>query len=244
MKAFDRARMNQQGGRPIHPTGSDGWDTGQVPLDLLSMKPAGPGPRIFALGLDLGKQRDYSALTVIERTGQRPYELYQIRHLQRWPLGTAYPDVIAGLRDPIEKIHSLGCESVPVAFDVTGVGLGVWDFAKRDPFLRHSGMARLIPMLITTGMTITKTPEGHWHVPKKELISVVAATLGTRQLRVAPTLPAAAALWKELENFSVKVTASGNEVMESWRESDHDDLVLSASIALFHLVRQRTLSVY
>jgi hypothetical protein len=50
---------------------------------------------------------------------------------------------------------------------------------------------------------------------------------------VAASLPLAADLGKELEAFRVKATASRNEVFESWRERDHDDLVRAVALALF-----------
>jgi hypothetical protein len=43
----------------------------------------------------------------------------------------------------------------------------------------------------------------------------------------------AAALAKELEAFRVKVTASRNEVFESWRERDHDDLIIALALVLY-----------
>jgi hypothetical protein len=38
-------------------------------------------------------------------------------------------------------------------------------------------------------------------------------------------------LFREAMEFSVKITAAGNETFESWRESEHDDLVLSLALA-------------
>jgi hypothetical protein len=56
--------------------------------------------------------------------------------------------------------------------------------------------------------------------------------LGTRRLLVVPSLPLAAALTQEMSTFKVKVnSATGNESFESWREKDHDDLVLAVGLA-------------
>jgi len=41
----------------------------------------------------------------------------------------------------------------------------------------------------------------------------------------------ASVLVKELENFRVKITVNANETFESWRERDHDDLVLAVAMA-------------
>ena len=40
-------------------------------------------------------------------------------------------------------------------------------------------------------------------------------------------------LTSELLNFKVKITTVGNETFESWRERDHDDLVLALACALW-----------
>jgi hypothetical protein len=52
---------------------------------------------------------------------------------------------------------------------------------------------------------------------------------------IAPALPDAAALGRELLNFRAKVhLTTGNETYESWRERDHDDLVLSVALACWY----------
>ena len=68
-----------------------------------------PGSR-FLLGLDLGQARDHSAIAIAERlvelTGARdPITFIEhtrtriiIRHLERIPLRTPYPDVVARVR--------------------------------------------------------------------------------------------------------------------------------------------------
>jgi hypothetical protein len=42
------------------------------------------------LGLDLGQVSDYSAVAVIEHAGRERNRLRQMRHLDRFPLGTKY----------------------------------------------------------------------------------------------------------------------------------------------------------
>ena len=38
-------------------------------------------------------------------------------------------------------------------------------------------------------------------------------------------------LVREMENFQVKVTDSGNEQFGAWREGEHDDLLLATALA-------------
>jgi hypothetical protein len=75
-------------------------------------------------------------------------------------------------------------------------------------------------------------PDGAgWHLPNKELVGVLQVLLQSRRLRVARSLPDAAAPVRELEAFRVKVTVAANETFEAWRERDHDDLVLAVAMA-------------
>jgi hypothetical protein len=55
--------------------------------------------------------------------------------------------------------------------------------------------------------------------------------LQTRRLQIASGLPEAPLLVKELENFRVNVSLARNDSPESWREGQHDDLVLAAALA-------------
>jgi hypothetical protein len=86
------------------------------------------------------------------------------------------------------------------------------------------------PITITAGHDVVQDGAG-WHVPKKELVSVLQVLLQSRHLQVARQLPMAAVLVKELESFRVKITASAHETFEAWRERDHDDLVLAVALA-------------
>ena len=42
-----------------------------------------------------------------------------------------------------------------------------------------------------------------------------------------------AVLMKELQTFRVKIRTSANETFESWRERDHDDMVLAVALAVW-----------
>jgi hypothetical protein len=58
-------------------------------------------------------------------------------------------------------------------------------------------------------------------------------TLQDRRLKVVGGLPLASLRADEPAAFRVKVTLAGNETFESWRERDHDDLVLAVALALW-----------
>ena len=86
------------------------------------------------------------------------------------------------------------------------------------------------------GITITGGDAGShegglYTVPKRDLVSAAVVLMQSGQLKIASSLPESATLTKELQNFKMKIAASGHDSHESWRESEHDDLVLSLSLA-------------
>jgi len=185
-------------------------------------------PGYFA-GLDLGQAQDYSALAVLERTLRpdqarpgRELAHYAVRELRRWPLGTSYTVICA---DVVKLYAAPPLKGSTLVVDRTGVGASVVDFVSKA---KPACWVR--PVLITAGHQVTRDGTG-FHVPKKELVSVLQVLFQTRRLKVAQSLREAETLTKELSTFKVKVTTAGNETFEAWRERDHDDLVLAVGIA-------------
>lgn len=206
----------------------------------------------FVAGLDLGQMADYTALAIAEcvqvATGEtrsvRDRELidgktgrvqvlereepimaagYNFRHLARFPLGTSYPTVVANMVDLLTQEPLRGNTTLVV--DATGVGPPVVDMLRRTAL-----KPCLWAVTITGGMTVTRDGR-NLNVPKRDLVSVVKVLLQTKRLKIAERLPEAATLTQELQNFQVKITASANDTYGSWREGQHDDLVLAVALA-------------
>ena len=81
----------------------------------------------FILGLDLGQTNDYSALIVAEQIMPEPAEppadrrpRYDVRHIERFPLGTPYPTIVDATVETLER-PELG-DNVFLVIDGTGVG--------------------------------------------------------------------------------------------------------------------------
>jgi len=178
----------------------------------------------YLAGLDLGQASDYTALAILQRTiTTNPREkFFAVRHLERFPLGTSYPTICDRVVDLFDEPP---LSNGTLAVDQTGVGRAVVDLIRRA---RPQAIIR--PITITAGHAVVPDDAG-WHIPKKELVSVLQVLLQSRRLQVARGLPMAPLLVKELETFRVKITASANETFESWRERDHDDLVLAVAMA-------------
>jgi hypothetical protein len=188
------------------------------------------------IGLDLGQAKDFTALGIIEcvRTitnGGDKDEITQLNciHLQRWHLRTSYPAIVA---DVVRMINGLDPILSPngkptLAIDATGVGAPVVDLFKRERI-----NANLKPIQIVGGANISEE-FGMTRVPKRDLVSVVQVALQNRTLKIASELAEAETLARELQNFTVKITDSANDVYGAWREGTHDDLVLAVALALW-----------
>ncbi len=70
-------------------------------------------------------------------------------------------------------------------------------------------------------------------IAKKVLASIMDVVLSEQRFKVPETDPLAQVLIDELRNFTVKVTAAGNEQFAALRESIHDDLVLAAALGVW-----------
>ncbi len=191
------------------------------------------GKSLF-IGLDLGQAKDYSALAIIEcirvlTGGKDEITALNCIHLQRWQLRTSYPAIVA---DVVKMVNSLkpsqSNDSKPViAVDATGVGAPVIDLFKREKI--H---AELRPIQIVGGSNVS-SEFGMTRVPKRDMVSVVQVGLQNRTLKIAGGLGLAEVLSRELQNFTVKITDSANDVYGAWREGTHDDLVLAVALALW-----------
>jgi hypothetical protein len=89
----------------------------------------------------------------------------------------------------------------------------------------------IVPVTITSGHAVTQAEDRSWHVPKKELVTSLQVLMQSRRLQMARSLPDAAMLVRELQNFQVKITAAANETFGVWRDGQHDDLVLAVALA-------------
>jgi len=144
--------------------------------------------------------------------------LFQCGHLERLPLGTSYPGVVAHVGRLLAKLPA-GTELV---IDYTGVGRPVFDM-----FL--NGGLSPTGLLITGGAAETRDG-AIIGVPKLALISRMQSLLHEGRLKIHSDLTEAAALVAELQDYRVQFTTSGALTFNA-RVGRHDDLVLALAIA-------------
>jgi hypothetical protein len=146
-----------------------------------------------------------------------------LRHLERFELGTPYPEIVerVGAMLRTEPLRGRRCALV---VDSTGVGAGVVDM------FVHAGLYP-IPVTIHGGDTVHYQRPGY-RVPKRDLVGAVQILLQSERLKIVRSLPEAAILRSELQNFRVKIDPrTAHDSYSHWREAEHDDLVLATALA-------------
>jgi hypothetical protein len=186
------------------------------------------------VGLDLGQSQDYTAIAVLERAELKgewdPVEFawrkvvaLRLRYLERVPLGTPYTEVVERAAEVTRTPPLVECCELVV--DATGVGRPVVDLLRKT---RLGG--KVIPVTFTGGSTEGCTG-GYFQVPKRDLITRLQILLQRGALQIAAGMQYGPALVKEMADMRVKVTRSGYEQFEAWREGTHDDLVFAVALA-------------
>lgn len=194
----------------------------------------------FTLGLDLGQARDFSAAVIVERCVRwegplaeevfadeagRLADVWLVRHIQRWELGTPYPAVVDQVGRLLEQPVLRRCTAFH--FDATGVGRAVADMFK-DAYRRgRCGDFWPKPVTITSGESSSGL-----RVTKGDLVGGLQVALQEGRLRIAAGMPGAEKLRQELLDFRVKISQSGSDSYEAVTESAHDDLVVALALAL------------
>lgn len=183
--------------------------------------------RRYIVGLDLGQAQDYTAISIIEQIwlpGIRNFQ-YNLSYLYRPKLGTTYPKIVSAVKKLIwdEKLR-IECSDAPyLVVDKTGVGAPVVD-------MFDSTRVNPVGITITSGQKYSKVPHGY-HVPKRDIVMMLVKLFQTSRFKMAKG-PLVDILEGELKNFKVKIDVkTGHDSYESWREKEHDDLVLSVALA-------------
>lgn len=164
--------------------------------------------------------------------GGRPASVpLSLRHLERLPLDTPYPQVVERVGAMLATPPLAGRPHALVV-DGTGVGVGVVDqFAavglKPIAVSIHGG-DKVSHEQVRHGVEILS----RLRVPKRELVTAAQILLQNGRLKIARQLPEAETLRRELQNFKVTIDPkTAHDSYSHWREAEHDDLVLATALA-------------
>lgn len=207
-------------------------------------------PTDIAMGVDLGKERDPSAIvvvegfwhhvgsqpgepvtvyrsgkpeTVVERVGGRLVPAYHVTHIECMDLGTPYPVVVDRVLDLGSAVGAYFC-----LVDKTGVGGPVMDMFAAAQRERASHLPVIKPYTLTGA-----GQSSDWTIAKVDLTGAIKRLTSTGSLVIdPPDQPGADKLIQELQDFQVRINERGHDRYGSATESAHDDLVIALGLAI------------
>jgi hypothetical protein len=193
-----------------------------------------PSSSRYFLGLDLGQAHDFTAIAVVERAvvpGEWDPALYtndqhdvlRLRHLDRLPLGTPYPEIVESIRALADSSELQ--DRCTLAVDATGVGRPVVDL------LNRAGLSMRILAVTITGGAHETGHGSYYSVPQRDLIAGIQVLLQNSGLQVAAGLAHGPAFLSELAEMRLKITPAGRASYGAWRAGAHDDLVFAVALA-------------
>ena len=146
--------------------------------------------RQFFIGYDLGKEQDFSALSILERVADE----FHLVGLVCFPPRTDYLVQLDVLAD---VLLALGPEAkVSLSIDASGPG----QFAVEEIRRRHPGL-EIDPVVITRGENPRDLPGGRRSVPRAQLLGNLKRALESGVLRVAGGLDHAPEFERELDTL-------------------------------------------
>ena len=169
----------------------------------------------FYIGIDLGQKHDFTALAILERRDPplpnflHPWleqeVAYELRHLERLPLGTPYPKVV----EHIAKLTRL---------------------PELDLLLRQAALPCPIRGVSITAGEKSRDGRQSSTVPKRDLIATLEVMLDEEELKIAAGLPERRRLVDEFMSMKAGITRTGHEVFGA-SGRNHDDLLTAVSLA-------------
>lgn len=189
------------------------------------------------IGIDIGQRRDPTAIVVVEKERRgRMYHVptydyerrppteghlhYVVRHMERLPLGTTYPEVAKRLAQIYNKLPRKEIDGCYI--DATGVGKPVADEMKEEG-------VDVIPVYITAGRAVTET-HGEIHLAKEQMISRLQALSQRERIHLPPDHAEAQVMARELLDFEIRITDHAHAQFEA-KVGSHDDYVTALGLA-------------
>ncbi len=191
---------------------------------------------LTTLGVDIGQTRDPTAIAVAEiefreselATLQRESH-FMIRHLERMPLGTPYPDVSKRIDRICEAVFKRTGQRPDIFVDATGVGKPIV-----DQLHASSSFAKWVhAVYFTRGNRRVEVPnERRVSLGKAFLVSRLQMLFQGQRIHLPPGHREGHALVRELLDYEIRVGENANEKYGAFRVGAHDDLVTALGLAV------------
>lgn len=198
------------------------------------------------VGVDIGQKRDATAVAVAELEYRerevRREDHWLVRHLERLPLGTPYPQVADRLSEIVENVRKQ--ENTVYETDALG---GRWRRTERPQvsavYADATGVGQpVVDELRARGLPVTacyfthgdrRTVEGHTTVKigKAWLVSRLQALAQSKRIHL-PRTPEALAMERELMDYEIRIGPDANDRYGAFKVGSHDDLVTALGLAV------------
>ncbi len=190
------------------------------------------------MGISIGQKRSPSAICVVERERRDKRFTYLVRHLERLPPQTPFPEIAQRAGELAKSIRRQTRSRPTLSVNATGLGKPVIDLFKQA--------APLIPV-VTVFLTHgdRRTEESHRQVTlgKALLVSQLQALLQARRL-LLPESPEAEELARDLQEYEIQVAPDANERYGAFSIGPRDDQVTALGLAIQTRVHEWRYSTY
>ncbi len=186
------------------------------------------------MGIDIGQKRDLSAICVAETQtradGEQSMVHHLIRHLDRLPVGTPFPEVAKRVAAVALSVEHHVDDSPLIFVDATGLGQPIMDLLEEAV----SRARTVTPVYSNHGDRRAEMASG-WRTEvqlgKAYLVSRLQALLQTRRLQL-PRTAQSETLARELQEYEIQVAEDANDRYGAFRVGTHDDLVTALGLAV------------
>ena len=201
-----------------------------------------PTPAFYSVGIDWGSVNDSTAISILEvwkgweiingypYGSQIPFQIkkspdlhFLVRMVHRPRLAISYPVMLQQVASIMDELPHLPSKPL-IAMDGTGLGAPVVQQARKQGL-------RAISIAITSGQ-VANVSGMDWSVPKGLLVGELRLAMHRQRLKIAQGFQEREQLLTELQAFTAKLSASGRATFAA-AGTEHDDEVLSLSLALF-----------
>jgi hypothetical protein len=197
-----------------------------------------PQRALVNVGIDVGQLKDPIAISAVMIYGPTRTIVAHVKHLERLPTGTAYPDVVRRVQTLLHNLNNvlfaegINVSKLNVLVDVTGIGRAIYDMLREalPPIIK------LVAVTLTGGQEQSRAGS-EWKIPKQDFVSNLVRFSSERRLYL-PATDEAQAFQRELRTFQGRKT-SASTVETGARGGAHDDLVISVGLALLNVAQVR-----
>jgi hypothetical protein len=203
------------------------------------------------VGVDVGQRVDPTAIAVVqldERPADERTDVHHlVRHLERLPLGTPYPRVVARVAEVVRGVRvQVRRRPIPeggsaIARDHAALWRDDGTDATLTLYVDATGVGQpIVDLLVEAGLRPKavyfthgdrRTLEGREvRLGKAWLVSRLQALLQTDRIHL-PETREARQLAKELLDYEIKVDQNANDTYGAFKVGSHDDLVTALGLA-------------